>query len=29
MSAGRHVNTLSQEWCTPAKYVNAVTRFFD
>ncbi len=29
MSAGRRVNTLSQEWCTPAKYVDAVKRFFD
>ena len=29
MSAGRQVNTLSQEWCTPAKYVNAVKRFFN
>ena len=28
MSAGRQVNTLSQEWCTPAKYVNAVKKFF-
>ncbi len=29
MSAGRCVNTLSQSWCTPAKYVNAVRKFFD
>lgn len=29
MSAGRSVNTLSQSWCTPAKYVNAVRKFFD
>lgn len=28
MSAGRRVNTLSQEWCTPAKYVSAVRKFF-
>ena len=28
MSAGRRVNTLSHEWCTPAKYVNAVKKFF-
>ena len=28
MSAGRQVNTLTQEWCTPTKYVNAVKRFF-
>lgn len=29
MSAGRSVNTLSQSWCTPIKYVNAVRKFFD
>lgn len=29
MSAGRRVNTLSQEWCTPAKYVEVIKRFFD
>ena len=28
MSAGRRVNTLSHEWCTPAKYVAAVKKFF-
>lgn len=28
MSAGRRVNTLSHEWCTPAKYVAAVRKFF-
>lgn len=28
MSAGRRVNTLSQEWCTPQKYVAAVKIFF-
>ena len=29
MSAGRKVNTLSQHWCTPSKYVNAVKEMFD
>jgi hypothetical protein len=29
MSAGRKVNTLSQHWCTPRKYVNAVKEMFD
>lgn len=28
MTAGRKVNTLSQSWCTPPKYVNAVKAFF-
>jgi hypothetical protein len=28
MTAGRQVNTLSQEWGTPAKYVDAVREFF-
>ena len=28
MSAGRTVNTQSQSWGTPAKYVNAVKKFF-
>lgn len=28
MTAGRTVNTLSQEWSTPAKYVNAVKKVF-
>ena len=28
MSAGRTVNTLSQEWSTPQKYVDAVKEFF-
>lgn len=28
MTAGRHVNTASQGWCTPRKYVDAVKRFF-
>lgn len=29
MTAGRHVNTLSQSWCTPPKYVNAIKKFWD
>ena len=29
MSAGRTVNTLSQSWGTPHKYVNAVKKVFD
>lgn len=29
MSAGRRVNTLSHEWCTPARYVAAVKSFFE
>lgn len=28
MTAGRTLNTLSQEWGTPEKYVNAVRQFF-
>lgn len=28
MTAGRTLNTLSQEWGTPEKYVNAVREFF-
>lgn len=28
MTAGRQINTLSQEWGTPEKYVNAVKEFF-
>jgi hypothetical protein len=28
MSAGRNVNTLSQHWCTPKKYVDAVKEMF-
>lgn len=28
MSAGRHVNTLSQSWCTPLKYVIPIRNFF-
>ncbi|MBM3199725.1 N-6 DNA methylase [Candidatus Woesearchaeota archaeon] len=29
MTAGRSVNSISQEWCTPNNYVRAVKRFFD
>jgi len=29
MSAGRKVNTLSQHWCTPQKYVEAVKEMFN
>ena len=29
MTAGRKINTLSQEWGTPEKYVNAIREFFD
>jgi hypothetical protein len=29
MTAGRKVNTLSQSWCTPYKYVNAIKAFWD
>lgn len=28
MTAGRHVNTLSQSWGTPPKYVNAIKKFW-
>lgn len=28
MTAGRHVNTLSQSWGTPLKYINAVKDFW-
>ena len=28
MTAGRKVNTISQEWGTPEKYVSAVRDFF-
>lgn len=28
MTAGRKINTDSQDWCTPPKYVDAVRRFF-
>lgn len=28
MTAGRKVNTQSQSWCTPPKYVNAINKFF-
>ena len=29
MTAGRTTNSLSQEWCTPPKYVTAVKKVFD
>lgn len=29
MTAGRRVNTLSQSWCTPPKYVNAIRSFWN
>lgn len=29
MTAGRKVNTLSQNWCTPFKYVTAIKCFFN
>lgn len=29
MSAGRSVNSLSQNWCTPPKYVKAIKDMFD
>lgn len=29
MTAGRRVNTLSQSWCTPPKYVNAIKSFWN
>lgn len=29
MTAGRHVNTLSQSWGTPPKYVNAIKQFWN
>ncbi|MCD4728313.1 MAG: phage N-6-adenine-methyltransferase [Pirellulales bacterium] len=29
MTAGRKVNTVSQEWGTPEKYVSAILEFFD
>lgn len=28
MTAGRKVNTLSQSWCTPPKYINAIKSFW-
>lgn len=28
MTAGRKVNTSSQSWCTPPKYVNAIKKFW-
>lgn len=29
MTAGRHVNSISQSWCTPPKYVNAIKDFWN
>ena len=29
MSAGRNINSLSQDWCTPPKYVEVVNEMFD
>lgn len=29
MTAGRKVNTLSQSWCTPPKYINAIKSFWN
>jgi len=29
MSAGRNINSLSKEWGTPLKYINAIKLFFD
>lgn len=29
MTAGRNVNTLSQSWCTPLKYINAIKKFWN
>ena len=29
MSAGRNVNSQSQDWCTPLKYVKAIVEMFD
>ena len=29
MSAGRTVNSLSQHWGTPQKYVDVIRRFFE
>ncbi len=28
MTAGRRVNTTSQSWCTPKKYVDSIRKFF-
>ena len=28
MTAGRNTSSLSQDWCTPPRYVNAIRRFF-
>lgn len=29
MTAGRKINTMTQNWCTPHKYVNAIKRFWN
>jgi len=29
LTAGRQVNTQSQEWCTPTKYIEAINKFFN
>jgi hypothetical protein len=29
MSAGRNVNSISQHWCTPQKYITAVRKMFN
>ena len=29
ISAGRQINTQSQSWCTPTKYVNVINKFFN
>ena len=29
MTAGRKVNTLSQSWCTPSKYIDAIKLFWN
>jgi len=29
ISAGRQINTLTQSWCTPTKYVDAINKFFN
>jgi len=29
ITAGRQINTLTQSWCTPQKYANAINKFFN
>jgi len=29
MTAGRKINTLTKDWCTPRKYVDAISEFYD